>query len=96
MSAGHLHGRGPTKLNPGRGSTWRTFGILLLAGLVVALIGGLVSPIFDPGVMQGVLSWSPWAYLLVTVVGGIVQIVLGPLIPALMTVLYFDYAARLR
>jgi hypothetical protein len=77
-----------------RGSTWRTFGILLLAGIVVGLLGALVSPIFLPGVMQGIMSGSPAAYLLVTAASGIAQIVLGPLIPALLTVLYFDYAAR--
>jgi hypothetical protein len=65
----------------------------LLAGIVVGLLGALVSPIFLPGVMQGVMSGSPAAYLLVTAASGIAQIVLGPLIPALLTVLYFDYAA---
>jgi hypothetical protein len=77
-----------------RGSTWRTFGILLLASLVVGTIGGLFSPIFLPGVMQGMMSGSPGAYLLVAIAGGIAQVVLGPLIPTLLTVLYFDYAAR--
>jgi hypothetical protein len=77
-----------------RGSTWRTFGILLLAGIVVGLLGALLSPIFLPGVMQGVMSGSPGAYLLVALAAGIAQIVLGPLIPTLLTVLYFDYAAR--
>jgi uncharacterized membrane protein YjgN (DUF898 family) len=75
-----------------RGSTWRTFGIVVLTALVVGLIGGLVSPIFLPGVMQGVLTGSPAAYLLVAVVSGLVQIVLGPILPAVVTVLYFDYA----
>jgi hypothetical protein len=77
-----------------RGSTWRTFGILLLAGIVVGVLGGLLSPIFLPGVMQGVMSGSPGAYLLVALAAGIAQIILGPLIPTLLTVLYFDYAAR--
>jgi hypothetical protein len=77
-----------------RGSTWRTFGILLLAGIVLGLLGALLSPIFLPGVMQGVMSGSPGAYLLVALAAGIAQIVLGPLLPALLTVLYFDYAAR--
>lgn len=76
------------------GSTWRTFGILLLAGIVVGLLGALLSPIFLPGVMQGVMSGSPAAYLLVALAAGIAQIVLGPLIPTLLTVLYFDYAAQ--
>jgi hypothetical protein len=77
-----------------QGSTWRTFGILLLAGIVVGVLGALLSPIFLPGVMQGVMSGSPGAYLLVALAAGIAQIVLGPLVPTLMTVLYFDYAAR--
>jgi glycerophosphoryl diester phosphodiesterase family protein len=77
-----------------RGSTWRTFGILVLAGFVVGLIGGLVSPIFLPGILQGVLAGSPAAILFVTIVSGAAQILLGPILPALVTVLYFDYARQ--
>jgi len=77
-----------------RGSTWRTFGVLFLALLVVGVISGLVSVMFLPGVMEGIMSGSLTSLLLVTLGGGIVQLLLGPLLPILMTVLYLDYARR--
>jgi hypothetical protein len=77
-----------------RGSTWRTFGILFLATLVVSVISGLVSVIFLPGVVQGIMSGSLTSLLLVTLGSGLVQILLGPLLPILITVVYFDYARR--
>jgi hypothetical protein len=77
-----------------RGSTWRTFGILFLATLVVGLISGLVSVIFVPGVMEGILTGSLTSLLLVTLGSGIVQVLLGPIVPILLTVLYFDYVRR--
>jgi hypothetical protein len=77
-----------------RGSTWRTFGILLLATLVVGVISGLVSIIFVPGVMEGILSGSLTSLLLVAIGSGVVQILLAPIIPILMTVLYLDYVRR--
>jgi hypothetical protein len=77
-----------------RGSTWRTFGILFLATLVVGVIGGVVSVIFLPGVMEGLLSGSLSSILLVALGSGIVQVLLGPVIPVLLTVLYFDYVRR--
>jgi hypothetical protein len=77
-----------------RGSTWRTFGILFLASLVIAILSGLVSVIFLPGVMEGLMSGSVASILLVTLGSGVVQVLLGPLVPILLTVLYFDYARR--
>lgn len=77
-----------------RGSTWRTFGILLLASVVISVIGGLVSPFFLPGVMEGVMTGSPTTYIFVTLVSGVVQVLLGPIIPIIVTLLYFDYARQ--
>jgi MFS family permease len=78
------------------GSTLRTFGILMLGGLVVGVIGGLVSPIYLPGVAEGFLNGSVISYVIVGLGSGLVQILLGPLLPALLTVLYFDYVDRER
>jgi hypothetical protein len=77
-----------------RGSTWRTFGILFLASLVVGVIGGLVSVIFLPGVMEGLLTGSLVSVLLVTLGSGVVQVLLGPILPILLAVVYFDYVGR--
>jgi hypothetical protein len=74
-----------------RGSTWRTFGILVLGGLVVVIVTGLFIPIFIPGVVQGLLTGSPAALLLVMLGSGVAQLLVGPILPILVTLLYFDY-----
>jgi hypothetical protein len=77
-----------------RGSTWRTFGILFLATLVVGVVSGIVSVMFLPGVMEGILSGSLTSLLLVALGSGALQVLLAPIIPILMTVLFLDYARR--
>jgi hypothetical protein len=74
------------------GRTWRTLGIMFIAGLVIGLVGGLVSPMYVPGVAEGVLSGSLSSYMLIAVVTALVQVVVGPVFPTLLTVLYLDYA----
>jgi hypothetical protein len=76
------------------GSTWRTLGILVLAGAVTGVIGGVVSPAYLPGVFEGLMAGSLGSYVLVAVVGGVVQTLVGPILPVLMTVLYLDYSAE--
>ncbi len=76
-----------------RGSTWRTLGILVLAEGVIAVIGSVVSPALIPGVFEGLMSGSIGTYVLVTVMNGIVQTVVGPILPVVITVLYRDYSA---
>jgi len=76
------------------GSMWRTIGILLLVGLVIGIAGLVVSPVYIPGVMEGFLEGSPGSYIVVAIIGGAIQIALGPILPTLLTVLFFDYAAE--
>ena len=75
-----------------RGSTWRTFGVVLLTGVIIGLVTGLVSPVLIPGVMEGLLSGSPATVLAVGVVSGLTQLLVGPVLPIVVTLLYFDYA----
>jgi hypothetical protein len=75
------------------GSTLRTFGIVLLAGLVVTVIASIATPAYLPGLMEGILTGSVGSFVLVALVGGAVQTLLGPILPTLLTVLYFDYVA---
>jgi hypothetical protein len=76
------------------GSTLRTLGILTLGGLVVGLVGGLLNPVFIPDVAAGLATGSAWSYTIVGAVSGLAQVLVGPILPTLMTVLYFDYAGR--
>ncbi len=77
-----------------RGSTWRTLGILFLAGAVVGVIGLVVSPAYLPGVFEGLMSGSVGSFAFVALVSGAVRTLVGPIVPVLMTVLYFDYSQR--
>jgi hypothetical protein len=76
------------------GSTWRTFGIVLLAGLVLTIIASVATPLYVPGVMEGIVSGSVGSFVIVALVSGAIQILIGPVIPTLLTVLYFDYEAN--
>jgi hypothetical protein len=75
------------------GSTWRVLGIFVLVLLVVTTLGGFL-PMLLPGVYAGLIRGSVSSYLQVAIVGGAVQVVLGPIVPTLMTALYFDLGAR--
>jgi hypothetical protein len=74
------------------GSTMRTFGIFVLGSLVVGLLAGIVNPVYIPDVAAGLVAGSVWSYAVVGVVTGLAQVLVGPILPALLTVLYFDYA----
>lgn len=76
------------------GSTWRTFGIVLLAGLVISVIASVATPVYLPGMMDGIISGSVGSFVLVALVTGAIQTLLGPIVPTLLTVLYFDYVAN--
>jgi hypothetical protein len=45
--------------------------------------------------VEGLFSGSITSHLLAALLGGVVQVFLGPILPTLMTVLYLDYARRL-
>ena len=76
------------------GSTWRTFGIVILAGLVMTIIASVATPLYLPGMMEGIITGSMGSFVLVALVSGAVQILVGPIVPTLLTVLYFDYEAN--
>jgi hypothetical protein len=80
----------------GAGSTVRIFAILMLAGLVVGVIGALFSPVYIPGLAEGILTGSVLSYTMVGVTSGLAQVLLGPILPTVLTVMYYDYAARER
>jgi hypothetical protein len=75
-----------------RGATWRTLGIFFLATLVIGVITTVVNPLFLPGAMEGYLTGSSAIPIVVTALSGVVNAVVTPILPALITVMYFDYA----
>ncbi|MBA2275298.1 MAG: glycerophosphoryl diester phosphodiesterase membrane domain-containing protein [Chloroflexi bacterium] len=77
------------------GAAWRTLGILLLVTLVVAVIGGLLSEILGLTVADLLFGESSSSALVVrTIFSAIISVLLAPLLPVAMTVLYFDQRVR--
>lgn len=77
------------------GSAWRTFGILFLVTLVVAVIGGLLSEILGLAIADVAFGESSQGALLVrTIIGALLSVAFAPLLPLALTVLYFDQRVR--
>jgi hypothetical protein len=76
------------------GSTLRTFGILVLGSLVVGVAAGLLNPVFLPDVAAGLATGSVLSYAIIAVVAALAQTLFGPVLPTVLTVVYFDYAAE--
>ena len=60
---------------------------------MVSLIGSIITPILLPGVYQGLMTGSFGSYVAITLIGALMQSVVGPILPTLLTVLYVDYSA---
>jgi hypothetical protein len=76
------------------GSTWRTFGILLLGFFAISVVASLAAPFYVPVMFQGLFSGSVGSLVLVTLISAAIQSILAPIVPTLLTVLYFDYVAN--
>ena len=74
------------------GSSWRVLGIVYLAFLLVAVLGGFAPMLLLPGLYQGLMTASVASYVQLALVGGAVNLILGPILPTLVAVLYFDLA----
>ncbi len=73
-----------------RGQMWRTFAIVLVIGLVVGILSSVITFFVMPTYFEGILRADVGAYLVATLLTGLVQVVLAPLVPAVITLLYFD------
>jgi len=75
-----------------RGSTWRVIGIVYLAVLLIGLVGSFMPMLLVPGLYRGLLTGSVDSYVQLALVSGAVNLVLGPILPTLVAVLFFDLA----
>lgn len=76
-------------------SIWRAFGCIILVSLVVGVLGAVVNEIL--GLVAADLPFgagSTSAILIRTVIGAAVTVVAAPILPVLVTVLYFDLRVR--
>jgi hypothetical protein len=76
------------------GSIWRTFGIILIFGLIVALFQAILAQVLALMTDQ-VLGFATFGSLLVSsLIGGLVSLPFAPVVPLALTVLYFDLRVR--
>lgn len=74
-----------------RGSTWRVLGTALLLYLIVTIVSGLATQLFAVFLLLGN---SEIGRVLVQALGGIVSIVVRPVLLAGLTMLYYDQRIR--
>jgi hypothetical protein len=76
------------------GSIWRTFGIVLIFGLLVALFQAVIAQVLTlmTGQVLGIASFE--ALLISTAAGSLVSLPFAPVVPLALTVLYFDLRVR--
>ena len=77
-----------------RGSVLRTLGIFLVAWIAISVLTSIASPLYLPGMMEGLVTGSTTTYLVLGLVSAAVNTLVTPILPILLTLLYFDYAAR--
>jgi hypothetical protein len=85
-----------------RGSWWRVFGIILLAGIIASVIAGIIGVPFAAagGSLSGIFSGHPenqlgFGQLLLSGIGGLLgAILVRPFMAALLALLYLDRRMR--
>lgn len=78
-----------------QGAAWRTFGVIFLVSLVVAVLGSVITETL--GLALGDLPFgapSAGAFTVRTIVGAAVAVVSAPVAPVAVTILYFDQRVR--
>jgi hypothetical protein len=76
-----------------RGSTWRVAGIMLIVTLAASIPTGLAFP-FLGQMMAGTGPVEPLALIGFAVVYGLALTIAGPIVSAVLTLVYFDLAAK--
>ncbi|MEA2621777.1 MAG: hypothetical protein QOH61_687 [Chloroflexota bacterium] len=76
-------------------NAWRTLGLMLLVGLVVAVLGALVSELLTLLLVDPFLAEPAALHTTAAVVlGAVVNLSFAPILPVMLTVLYFDLRVR--
>ncbi|HEV8054345.1 MAG TPA: hypothetical protein VGP30_05920 [Candidatus Limnocylindrales bacterium] len=77
------------------GAAWRTFGVVVVATLITAVLGGLVSELLGLTLADLVFGEaSEQALAMRTGISAVVAIAFAPILPVAVTVLYFDRRVR--
>ncbi|MGH2482882.1 MAG: glycerophosphoryl diester phosphodiesterase membrane domain-containing protein [Candidatus Limnocylindria bacterium] len=75
-----------------RGATLRTLGIFVVAAVAIGVVSSVTGLFYSADMFEGMLTGNMGTYLGFVLVSGAVNALVYPILPALMTLLYYDYA----
>jgi hypothetical protein len=75
-----------------KGATLRTLGIFAVAAIAIGVISSVTGLFYSADMFEGMLTGDMGGYLLLVLISGAVNALVGPILPTLLTLLYYDYA----
>jgi hypothetical protein len=75
-----------------RGATLRTLGIFLVAAVAIGVVSSVTGLFYSADLFEGLLTGDMGPYLVLVLISGAVNALVTPILPILMTLLYYDYA----
>lgn len=75
-----------------RGSTLRTLGIFLVAAVAIGVISSVTGVFYSADLFEAMVRGDMGTYVVLVLISGVVNALLGPILPVLLTLLYYDYA----
>jgi hypothetical protein len=75
-----------------KGRTLRTLGIFLVAAVAIGVVSSLTGLFYPADMFEGMLSGNMGTYVLLVLISWAVNALVGPVLPTLLTLLYYDYA----
>jgi membrane-anchored glycerophosphoryl diester phosphodiesterase (GDPDase) len=75
-----------------KGATLRTLGIFLVAGVAIGVVSSVTGLFYSADMFEGLLTGDMGGYLVLVLISGAVNTLVSPILPTLLTLLYYDYA----
>jgi len=75
-----------------KGATLRTLGIFAVAAIAIGVISSVTGLFYSADMFEGMLTGDMGRYLMLVLISGAVNALVGPILPTLLTLLYYDYA----
>jgi len=75
-----------------KGATLRTLGIFLVAAVAIGVVSSVTGLFYSADMFEGMLTGNMGPYLVLVLISGAVNALVGPILPTLLTLLYYDYA----
>jgi len=75
-----------------KGATLRTLGIFAVAAIAIGVVSSVTGLFYSADLFEGMLTGDMGRYLLLVLISGAVNALVSPILPTLLTLLYYDYA----